>query len=42
MLNKGLTDTDNRMIALTMNAKEPLKLNAVKLTNGSIYNGDWV
>lgn len=42
MLNKGLTDTDNRMIALTMAAKEPLKLNAVKLINGSIYNGEWL
>lgn len=42
MLNRGLTDTDNRMIALTVASKEPLRLNAVKLKNGSIYNGEWL
>jgi hypothetical protein len=42
MLNKGLNEMDNRMIQLTMAAKEPLKLNAVKFTNGSIYNGEWI
>lgn len=42
MLNCGLTETDNRMIALTLAAKEPLKLNAIKLRNGSIYNGEWM
>lgn len=30
------------MIALTLSAKEPLKLTAVRLKNGSIYSGEWL
>lgn len=42
MFGKGVTETDNKMIELTMAANRPLKLNAIRFKNGSIYSGEWM
>jgi len=42
MRGQGATDTDNRLIELTVNVRESLRLNSVKFLNGSTYSGDWL
>ena len=42
MRGQGATDTDNRLIELTINARETLRLNSVKFISGSTYSGDWL
>lgn len=42
MIGKGVSQADNRLISLSLASKEPLRLNAIKLKNGSVYSGEWV
>jgi hypothetical protein len=42
MIDKGLTEEDNKLILLTSTSKKPIQLNEIKLKNGSRYKGFWM
>ena len=42
MLEKGLTEDDNKLIACTMACNSPMRLTEIRLKNMSIYSGEWL
>jgi len=40
MVGKGFTETDNKLINLSMIADEPIKIRGVRLINKSVYSGE--
>jgi len=42
MILKGLTESDNKMINLTLVSNGPIRLSQIRFTNKSVYTGEWL